>query len=613
MNACSTPEDVPDPNDIADAMDVHTYAHPQEARIDHLTLQLSVDFDQLQLSGFAEYQISRDSAATQIILDIHHLLIDSVWAIGPRQQQSATFSVGQTRDFLGAPLTIDLPLDAHTVRIYYKTTPESLALQWLNPGQTHDKEHPFLFTQGQAILTRTWIPCQDSPGIRYTYEATISVPPGLIAVMSASNPQEMTPDGQYTFKMNQPIPAYLMALAVGDLSFQAISDRTGVYAEPGMLGASAYEMADLEKMVKATESLYGPYQWERFDLIVLPPSFPFGGMENPRLTFATPTIIAGDRSLTALVAHELAHSWSGNLVTNATWDDFWLNEGHTVYLERRIMETLYGVDYSNMLALLGYQDLERTIVDLGDQSSDTHLKLSLDGRDPDDGMTDIAYEKGYLLLRTLEEKVGRQIFDDYLKQYFKDYQFRSISTEQWAAYIYKHLIHEHKIDLNLDGWLYNPGIPIDHAQIQSRRFRQVNQRIKEFTRIGRLDKSNTRNWSTHEWLHFIRHIPSDLHISFYEKLDDVFELSNSGNSEILAVWLELSIRSQYMPSHNRSILDTFLTNVGRRKFLTPLYKALLETNQLELAESIFNKARNNYHSVSDNSIAALIADHKQPG
>lgn len=324
------------------------------------------------------------------------------------------------------------------------------------------------------------------------------------------------------------------------------------------------------------------------------------------MTFATPTIIAGDRSLTSLVAHELAHSWSGNLVTNATWDDFWINEGHTVYLERRIMEQLYGKEYAGMLALLGYQDLLSTISDLGDTSRDTHLRLQLTGRDPDDGMNDIAYEKGALLLQTLEEKAGRENFDRFLRNYFRQFEFKSISTEQWEAYVMEHLLDSLKIELDLKKWLYAPGIPAEHATIESDKFQEVDRRVREFVRIGRLDRSSTRNWTTHEWLHFIRHVPADLHISFYEKLDEVFRLSASGNSEILAAWLELSIQSRYLEGHNEKELEAFLIRVGRRKFLTPLYKALIQHGQTELARSIFGKAKDNYHSIAVKSISDLL-------
>ncbi len=595
--------------EIPDAKDVHSYAQPQIAKITHLDLDLSIDFSDHIISGTASYDIETAENADQIILDVNNLNIDSVWlgeANGNRIP--TTFQVGSATDFMGAPLTIDISPNTNKITVRYSTNPEAAALQWLEPVQTLGKSDPFLFTQGQAILTRTWIPIQDSPGIRYTYSARVQVPSGLLALMSASNPMEKSDDGLYSFEMQQPIPAYLMALAVGNIEFQAISDRTGVYAEPGMLEDAAYEMADLEKMVVATESLYGPYLWDRYDLIVLPPSFPFGGMENPRLTFATPTIIAGDRSLTALVAHELAHSWSGNLVTNATWDDFWLNEGHTVYIERRIMEALYGRPYSEMLAKLGLQDLTATIDDMGPASEDSHLKLSLDGRDPDDGMNDVAYEKGYLLLRTLEELAGREIFDAYLKAYFEAYKFKSLSTEQWESYVHQHLIDPHDLDIDLSAWLYAPGIPAEHAQPVSNKFDQVDRHASEFIRLGRLDRSSTKDWSTHEWLHFIRQIPADLHVSFYEKLDDVYALSDSGNSEILAAWLEKSIQSGYLRDHNLPQLRAFLVEVGRRKFLSPLYRALKENGELALAREIFEEARPNYHSVSSNSISALLGD-----
>lgn len=590
---------------IEPAVDVHTYSEPEKARVTHLSLDIEVAFDSKTIQGIASYNVEAVQGAGEIILDVKDLSIDSIWLEHKDSTYATTYQVTLPKSFMGSALHIIIKDSTEKIHIKYSTNPQAAALQWLNPQQTFGKKAPFLFTQGQAILTRTWLPCQDGPGIRYTYDAVVRVPKELLAVMSADNPQSKTTDGIYEFKMDQPIPSYLMALAVGDIEFKEIGPRTGVYAEPGMLDASAQEFDDLEKMVVGAEELYGPYLWGRYDLIVLPPSFPFGGMENPKLTFATPTIIAGDRSLTSLVAHELAHSWSGNLVTNATWNDFWLNEGHTVYIERRIMEALYGKPYSDMLALLGFQDLENTIEDLGMEAEDTHLKLNLNGRDPDEGMNDIAYEKGYLLLRTLEEKVGKEIFDSYLKKYFSDFKFKSISTEQWKAYINTNLLKVQKLEFSLDEWLYAPSLPSQHAIINSDKFKHVNSRLREFSRIARLDRSNTRSWSTHEWLHFIRGLPTDLHISFYEKLDDVYQLSESGNSEILAAWLELSIRNNYI-INNQEKLESFLIEVGRRKFLTPLYRALVETDRLELARNIFTKAKDNYHSVASNSIDALL-------
>src|SRR4051794_5824957 len=367
--------------------DIHSFSRPDEASIKHLALDLTVDFDRQQLSGTARLDLD-NRGARELVLDTNGLTVAKVTADGA----PAAFTLGDPVKYLGQALTIGITAETKSVSIDYTTSPDAAAVQWLSPEQTAGGKHPFLFTQSQAILARTWVPCQDSPGVRMTYEATVRVPRGLLAVMSAENPTETSADGVYRFRMPQPIPSYLLALSVGDLAFRPLGRNSGVYAEKPVVEAAAYELADTQKMIDAAEQLYGPYRWGQYDILVLPPSFPFGGMENPRLTFATPTILAGDRSLVSLVAHELAHSWSGNLVTNATWNDFWLNEGFTVYFERRIMEAVYGRDYSEMLARLGMQDLEQVVEELGPASRDTHLLLDLTGRDPDDAANKLAYE-----------------------------------------------------------------------------------------------------------------------------------------------------------------------------------------------------------------------------
>ncbi|MDX1440183.1 MAG: M1 family aminopeptidase/hydrolase, partial [Rubricoccaceae bacterium] len=333
--------------------DVHSYAQPEQARVTHVALDLNADFDGQQLVGSATLDIQKTEGADEILLDVRGLNIESVTDAGGSDLK---YETGAIDDLMGAPLTVTIADTTNQIVINYRTGEEAAAVQWLSPEQTSSGE-PFLFTQGQAILTRTWIPTQDSPGIRQTYDAAITVPEGLTAVMSA---EMLTPEGEinsdstttFRFRMDDPIPPYLIALAIGDLEFQEIGPRSGVWAEPDVVEAAAYEFAEVEEMMDAAEALYGPYRWGRYDVLVLPPSFPFGGMENPRLTFATPTILAGDRSLVSLVAHELAHSWSGNLVTNATWDDFWLNEGFTSYFENRIMEAVYGPEYAAMLRSL---------------------------------------------------------------------------------------------------------------------------------------------------------------------------------------------------------------------------------------------------------------------
>ncbi|MFQ5351130.1 MAG: M1 family metallopeptidase, partial [Thermoanaerobaculia bacterium] len=445
----------------------------------------------------------------------------------------------------------------------------------------------------------------DTPAVRTTYTATVRVPPGLMALMSAENPTAPTADGVHRFQMPQPVPSYLLALAVGEIEFRSLGPRSGVYAEPSVVEAAAWEFAEVEEMMAAAERLYGPYGWGRYDLLVLPPSFPFGGMENPRLTFATPTILAGDRSLVALVAHELAHSWSGNLVTNADWNDFWLNEGFTSYFENRIMEEISGAEYATMLRALSLQDLESEVERLGPDSPDTSLRLDLAGRDPDDGMTAIAYDKGAALLRRLEEAVGRQRWDGFLRTYFEANAFRSITTEWFRESLTEDLSDELPADFDLDTWLFGTGLPDDLPRPESGAFRAVEGEIARWREGAAASGLATEGWTTHEWLHFLRQLPEDLDAGALAELDEAFGLTAAGNSEILAAWLEVAIRSGYEPAYPK--LRKFLTFVGRRKFLRPLYTELAKSEAgLAWAREVYAVARPGYHAISRNTIEALL-------
>ncbi|WP_426492226.1 M1 family metallopeptidase [Hymenobacter sp. 102] len=588
--------------------DPHSHARPAEVSVHHLALDLTVDFQLRQLRGSATWQLTRPTpTAAHLLLDVRGLHLEAVLLDGP-DGAPAEFELGADDAVLGQALRISLRPDTTAVCIRYRTAPDAAALQWLSPEQTAGRRQPFLFTQSQAILARTWLPCQDSPGVRFTYEARVTVPPHLLALMSAENPQQLDPGGRYQFHMRQPIPAYLMALAVGDVQFRALSARTGVYAEPVTLPGAAREFEDLEKMVAAAEDLYGPYRWERYDLLVLPPSFPFGGMENPRLTFVTPTILAGDRSLTSLVAHELAHSWSGNLVTNATWNDFWLNEGFTVYFERRIMEQLYGRPYADMLQVLGHTSLHHTLQALGPDSPDTHLHLNLAGRDPDDGLNDIAYEKGDYLLLTLESLVGRPALDTFIKEYFARHSFQSMDTASFVQYLRRELLDRHpglEQRLPLEAWIYGPGIPAGAPPVSSERFAAVDAAGQSWQRGTPAVQLPTGSWSSHEWVHFLQHLPRPLSREQLAELDAAFGLTRSGNSEILAAWFPLTIAAGYAPADEP--LHQFLRHVGRRKFLTPLYRALLTTpGGPERARQVYAQARPNYHAVTTSTLDALV-------
>lgn len=603
-NTQTTPEEVKEEKNLtAIAEDVHSYSEPNKARVTHLNWDAVVDFDNKVIQATANWDIQTSKDASKIVFDIYGLDIKSVRVDGA----DTPFEIGSFDKELGSSLSINITPSAKQVSVIYETGDQAKALQWLEPSQTAGKEQPFLFTQSQAILARTWIPCQDGPGVRYSYDAKVKVPVGMLALMSADNPQEKNATGEYTFRMEQPIPSYLMALSAGDVIFKSLSDRTGVYAEPSILEGAVYEFDDLENMVQAAESLYGTYAWDRYDIIVLPPSFPFGGMENPRLTFATPTILAGDRSLVSLVAHELAHSWSGNLVTNSTWDDFWLNEGFTVYFEHRIMEKLYGRDYSEMLASLSRDGLLIEAAEmLKEVPNDTKLKLDLKGRNPDDGLTSIPYDKGYFFLRNIEETVGREMFDTFLKTYFDTFKFQVMDTEKFLTYLNSNLLTEEQAtSLKIDDWVYGIGIPDNIPVVHSDRFKIVDGILSSYAETGTLaEKSVTDSWTTHEWLHFINHLPKDISHKSLAQLDNAYGFTKSQNSEISAAWFQPTIRNNYEAVYPR--VEEFLVNVGRRKFLTPTYKALIESDKKDMAIKIYEKARPNYHAVSRDTMDELL-------
>lgn len=586
--------------------DVHSFSRPDEISVRHLSLDLTVDFESHKLRGSATLDLERHAPASEVVLDTRDLTIRRVTL--DDANEDVAFTLGEPDKFMGRSLTIPIGEDTKRIRVEYESSPEAAAVQWLSPEQTAGKKHPFLFTQSESILARSWVPCQDTPGVRMTYDATIRVPKDLLAVMSADNPTERSADGVYRFTMPQPIPSYLLALSVGDLGFRDLGGDCGVYAEQSVVDAAAWELADTPAMVEAAASIYGPYRWGRYDILVLPPSFPFGGMENPRLTFATPTILAGDRSLVALVAHELAHSWSGNLVTNATWNDFWLNEGFTVYFERRIMEKIRGRDYEEMLALLGMQDLEADVAELGADSPDTHLLLDLEGRDADDGMTKVAYEKGAFFLRLVEETVGREAFDRFLMDYFEQHAFQSMDTRGFVEWLKANLLDKHpgsEARIDLDAWIDGPGIPANAPRPRSDAFQKVEKELSRFESGTPAKELQTEGWSTHEWIHFVRHLPKATSLDRMAELDEAFGLSDTGNNEILCDWLMQAIQRGYEPA--MPAVERFLTNQGRRKYLKPLYQALAATPEgLEKARAIYKKARPMYHSVSYGTIDGIL-------
>ncbi len=592
--------------------DVHSFARPDEARVVHLSLDLRADFEARQLVGRATNRIERAPGATTVVLDTRDLVIEGVT---DGAGATLTYELKPGTPLLGSALVVTLGPATDTVTVSYRTKPDAAALQWLSPAQTSGREQPFLFSQGQAILTRTWIPTQDSPGIRFTYEATIRAPKALRAVMSAASAGEPVTEGDsrvFRFTMPQKIPAYLVALAVGDLGFESLGPRTGIYAEPKVLKAAAWEFADTEKMLTAAEALYGPYRWERYDILILPPSFPFGGMENPRLTFASPTAIAGDRSLNSLIAHELAHSWSGNLVTNATWSDFWLNEGTTTYFEGRIVEALYGKERAELSDVLGWQDLKDEMAEWGQDAKQTKLWRPLDGEDPDDGISGVPYVKGAAFLQHLETGVGRERFDAFLKAYFDRHAFQSMTTQRFLELVKQELLGGDAAlaqKLELDAWAYGTAMPKSFTPARSRLLERVDADLAKLEKGAAAKTLDTKTYSALEWVHFVKNLPRPLHPSRLAELDKAFAFSLSKNSEIRFEWLKLAVKSGYQAAV--PALEDYLTRQGRRRLVLPLYEELWATDWGKpVATRIFEKAKPFYHPLTAGSVAEALTPPK---
>ncbi|GAB3297644.1 M1 family metallopeptidase [Pseudidiomarina andamanensis] len=587
----------------AQAEDVHSYARLNQVSTPHLDLNLTVDFEARKLKGHATYTLARHDETTQLYLDTSDLTIERAELLVNDQWQPTKFTLGDVHPSLGRELIVDIGSVAKKVRIHYQTAPTASGLQWLTPEQTAGKQHPFMFSQSQPIHSRSWIPIQDSPALRLTYNATITTPKDLLAVMSADNSLSDERPGTYEFTMPQPIPPYLIAIAAGDLAIKSISDNVAVFAEQYILDDAAWEFADTPAMIETTEAMYGPYRWDRYDLLILPPSFPFGGMENPRLSFITPTVVAGDRSLVNLIAHELAHSWSGNLVTNASWRDLWINEGFTSYVENRIMEALFGERRANMELALGYQDLLGDLERLRPQ--DTVLNIDLGTRHPDDVFSQVPYVKGQLFLVYLEQKFGREMFDKFLRQYFDDFAFQSISTEQFKTYLKRELLDKKPNTVamsKINEWLHEPGLPEDAPKPNSDAFAQVEQQMQRWLKGGQLQ---TDAWTTHEWLHFINNLPLDISANNMARLDREFSLTESQNSEIAHAWLKLAIVKKYEPARER--LRSYLLTIGRNKLVSPLYRELAKTpDNLKWAREVYEQAKPGYHPLTQTVNEALL-------
>ena len=576
-----------------EAVDTASFAQPRTARVTHVDLDLVVDFTAKRLRGVATLDILTVPGAKTIVLDSDGLVITRI-TDGDGDDSPLSFIVGPTVPGKGTSVTVALAA-ATKLRIEYTSARDASALQWLDPALTAGKTHPLLFSQGEPNANRSWIPTQDSPGIRQTWDARITVPNGLTAVMSAEMADRAgvaVPGGRrFSFHEPNPVPPYLIALAVGNLVHRDLGKRTGVWTEPAMVDRAAAELVDIGKLVDAAEGLYGPYRWGRYDVLVLPPSFPYGGMENPRLTFLTPTFITGDRSQISLVAHELAHSWSGNLVTNATWSDSWLNEGFTTYFENRIMEAVFGRARAEVEADLYWDELQKGIADAKADPSVTRLH-------GDPFVATLDYVKGSDFLFTLEKEVGRRRLDAWLRGYFDRHAFQAQTTAGLLVDIRRNLVKgdgalEKRLDL--DEWAYAPGLPANAVHIVSPRLEAVDVASTAFARGAAVGSLKTAEWSTQEWLRFLARLPQQQSRARLDDLDGTFKLSASHNAEIRFAWLMLAVANRYdaaLPA-----VEDHLTSIGRNKMVAPLYKALNEQGAWggPVAARIYARARSGYH------------------
>jgi len=585
-------------------LDPHSYTDNSQPLTRRLDLALDVDFAAQVLRGRVTLDFG-GPVSGRLDLDTKGLAIRGATT---ERGTAVPFSLGAEEPILGSCLRLDLPAETRCVTIAYETARDAVALQWLAPEQTEGRRHPFLFSQCQPIHARTMLPCQDSARVRTSYRAEVTIPEALAAVMSAGpvgvRPGQRAGSRTWLFEMPQPIPSYLLALAVGDLESRDLSPRSRVWAEPATVVKAAWEFEGVEEMIARAESLFGPYLWDRYDMLVLPPSFPYGGMENPRMTFLTPTLLAGDRSLVDVVAHELGHSWTGNLVTNATMEHFWLNEGFTVWAERRIVEALHGPEETALAWAIGQRALDEAVARFGAGSPVTRLRTEMAGVDPDEVFSSIPYEKGARFVAVLERAVGRERFDGFVRAYIERFRFTSITTEEFLAFLEAQLPGV-AAQVGAHHWLYETGIPANAPVFRSEALEGLAALAEGWQAGARPGREESERWSFSELLVYLQRLPRELDEASCRWLDERFGLTRRGNHEILVEWLAIAAGSDYEPVFGR--VREVLTRVGRMKYLRPLYTALgRHARTRALARQIFDEAQSGYHTLSRRVVESVL-------
>ncbi len=569
-------------------LDPHSYADSEQPQTRSIDLSLRADFAARVLDGEIALHF-RAPGEGPLDLDTRALTVRAVTALDGAPLRHELFAA---EPILGARLRVELPAGTRGVRVRYSTSPAASALQWLDEAQTSGKQ-PFLYSQSQPIHARSLAPLQDTPRIRVTVgSARFTVPARLRALMAAA-PRGREPgagdEAVDVFEMPQPVPPYLLAFAIGDLTSRELSSRCAVWSERALADAAAAEFAQVEDMLLAAEALFGPYEWDRYDLLVMPPSFPYGGMENPRLTFVTPSILAGDRSLVNVIAHELAHAWTGNLVTNASANDFWLNEGFTVYAERRILEALYGREASELHATAGMHDLQVALDRFAARPELTRLRNDLRGIDPDEAYSTVPYEKGYLLLRRLEETAGRPVWDEFLRGYLGTFRFQSITTQDFLDFLEARLPGLAARARALE-FVDAPGLPSDAPRPRSERAEKLRRR--------EADPANPT-----ELLVFLQGLAPDS-VDLRE-LDQRFGLSTRPSLEIRHTFVLLQLRAgapEAVDAVRRVLLET-----GRMRYLRPLYTELARRDP-RAARKIYAEACGGYHAIARSVVESVLKE-----
>jgi leukotriene-A4 hydrolase len=583
--------------------DPHSYADLAQGKISHIDLRIQVDIDTHILNIEADYQLA-EPVSGSLFLDTSEINLKAAHTHG----QIIQFELDEQDELLGERLHLRNLENVSSFKLVFNTSPKARALQWLPAIQTAGKQYPFLYSQCALIHARSVFPCQDTPSVRFTFTAEVEVPKMLTAVMAAEQvgAQERGESRVFRFKMPQPIPSYLFAIGVGYLSFRELGPRTGVYAEPELVDAAAWEFAENEEKIVEAEKLLGPYLWGRYDLLILPPSFPYGGMENPCLTFLTPTAILGNRGQTFLITHELAHAWTGNLVTNATWEDFWLNEGWTTYAETRITEVLEGINAAELMAVFYEKILLEQMELIGMGSPLTHLKVPLKDLDPEENVTYIPYYKGSFLIKELEYVVGRERFDAFIQKYMGTYQFQSLTTEAFLEFL-KNELPEVIEKVNIQGWIYEPGLTDERRKPQSKLYDEVQGVLAAYRNGTRPTKEQVADWRRYQILSFLQALPKQIPVNDCKYLEEILGLEDKNDAGYYSYFYAICIASGYeeiLPH-----VEEFIGRVGRLIYLQPIFRAMIASDWARPhARRILEGVRKRHHKITVRTVDKLLED-----